>query len=110
MKRPRHHSLRKDTPWRMLALLLACSALLLLLPTTLTGRMNNLLQVLAPFQAAANGAVNLTDSALSRDDADRETQRRIQALRSTVATLSAQNRALRHLLAFEAADSAPGGD
>lgn len=77
-----------------MAILLLVSAVALVLPISITGRASNLVQVLAPFQAAVDRAAGLTGSAFSGDNAA-PSARQVDALRSVIATLAARNHALR---------------
>lgn len=83
------------TAWKPLLVLLVLSAGALLLPISVTGRANSLVQVLAPFQGAVDWAVDGVGSIFGAAAADRPSDLRVQALRSVMATLAAQNRALR---------------
>lgn len=97
MRRPESNVERKSPAWRLLIVLLAGSLLAIALPSALTQRMANLVQMLVPFQDAINGAVGAGARALAGDSSisEDEASRRLDALRSAVVLLSAQNRSLR---------------
>lgn len=94
MRRNPHRPPQGGTSWRTILIFLAVAALAFCLPAVVTGRAGNLLQILAPFQ---DGVTRLTDGGTSARSSDSDASRdanEISALRSVVATLAAQNRAL----------------
>ncbi len=95
MRRNAHRLTQRATSWRTLVILLAVAAVAFVLPAAVTGRMANLLQIIAPLQDIVSRLTDWNDPAgLAGSEGGRAADR-IEALRSTVATLAAQNQALR---------------
>jgi cell shape-determining protein MreC len=91
---------RRFTTGRVLGLLLVVSVVGLLLPTRITGRLMNLVQVLAPLQDAATRAadgagqiIGSGDEPVPAEEYDRVV-REAEGLRNTVASMSLQVAAL----------------
>lgn len=83
---------RRTTRRRIFAALLLCSVVGLLLPTSVTGRLMNLFQVLVPLQTAANRGAEAMGTAIGGSD---EPELSPAELEQVVA----QNEALRHTVA-----------
>ncbi len=78
----------------MAVVLLVASAGAMLLPTSITGRINNLVQVLVPFQDGVNRVANAGDRAISRDDVSPPTED-ARTWQSIAESLATKNRRLR---------------
>ncbi|MCH7813230.1 MAG: rod shape-determining protein MreC [Planctomycetes bacterium] len=92
----RYRAPSRFTKKRLLGLLLAASVVALLLPTSITGRLMNLVQVLVPVQDGMTRAADRVGDALASDAADvpaadhEQLARQADALRHRVASLSAR--------------------
>ncbi|MCP4247115.1 MAG: rod shape-determining protein MreC [bacterium] len=92
----RYRTERRSTVRRLLAAFLIVAVVGLLLPTSITGRLMNLVQVLVPVQDGMTRAANRADDALAGDAADvpaadhQQLARQAEALRHRVASMSAR--------------------
>ena len=97
MKRRERNVPRKSAAWPVAVVLLGGSALAMILPGSVTGRLSNLVQVLVPFQDAVNAVTGAVARAAGDgpDGSESALDRQVRALRSAVVLLAAQTRALR---------------